>query len=162
MPGVTTHTLALCLRSACQRQWINLQQRREILQANTECRQAPGDMGRGSEQPLFCMQLEEQEYVLLEMEEKLSMMDAASLEASLQGARSNLQQHVEKLQALQTEAAAQRRQQQQQRKQLQSLQSSKRQAQVSAHTKHQYHSSPISQYTMYKSFIWTCTLCLCL
>jgi len=93
-------------------------------------RQAPRIMGKGAEQPLFCMQLEEQEYNLLEMEEKLSMMDATSLEARLQGARSNLQQHVEKLQVLQAEAAAQRRQQQQQRKQLQSLQSSKQQAQV--------------------------------
>lgn len=130
MPGVDTLPGPFCRKSACKRQRSDLQQHLERLHANAERRQAPGVMGRASEQRPFNVQVEEQECNLLEMEEKLSMLDATLLEARLQGARSNLQQHVEKLQALQAEAAAQRRQQQQQRKQLQSLHSSKQQAQV--------------------------------
>ena len=76
------------------------------------------------------MQLEEQESYVLELEERLSMLDRPALESSLQGALSNLHKHRERLQALQAEAAAQREQQQQQRKQLQLLQEKKLQAQV--------------------------------
>ena len=78
------------------------------------------------------MQLEEKESLVLELEEKLSMLDRPALENNLQQARSDLQTCREKLQALQAEAAAQKEQHQQQRKQFQMLQETKLQAQVRA------------------------------
>ena len=76
------------------------------------------------------LQLEEQESYVLELEERLSMLDRPALESSLQRAHSNLQKHCQRLQALQAEAAGQKEQQEQQRRQLQLLQVQKLQAQV--------------------------------
>ncbi len=76
------------------------------------------------------MQLEEQESYVLELEEQVSMLDRPALEGSLQKARSRLQKHRDRLQALQAEAAAQKDKQKQQREQLQLLQERKLHAQV--------------------------------
>lgn len=78
------------------------------------------------------MQLELQESKLLALQEKLSMMDSSSLNASLRKGRDTLQQSLNRMQALQAEAAAQEEEQTQRRKRLRSLEASSRQAQVHA------------------------------
>ena len=78
------------------------------------------------------MQMEEQEGRLLELQEKLGMMDAPALEARLQAARSSTQQHADRLRALQAEAAARQQQQQQHCQAIASLEAHRQQAQVQA------------------------------
>ena len=76
------------------------------------------------------MQLEEQENIMLELEEKLSLLDRPALEGNLQRARSDLQARQDTLQALQAEVAAHRMQQQHERKQQHLLHEKKLQARV--------------------------------
>ena len=76
------------------------------------------------------IQIEEQEGRLLELQEKLGMMDAPALEARLQAARSSAQQHKERLRALQAEAAAQKQQQQQHCRNIASLEPRRQKALV--------------------------------
>lgn len=84
------------------------------------------------QQSSACMQLEAQESNLLALQEKLSMMDSSFLDTSLQKGQDTLQQSLNRMQALQAEAAAQEEEQKQQRKRLRSLEASSRQAQVHA------------------------------
>ena len=78
------------------------------------------------------VQIEEQESTLLELQEKLGMMDESALQARLQAARSAMQQHADRLRALQAEAAAQKQQQQQHCRAVASLESCRQQALVQA------------------------------
>ena len=78
------------------------------------------------------VQIEEQESTLLELQEKLGMMDEPALQARLQAARSAMQQKADRLRALQAEAAAQKQQQQQHCRTVASLESRRQQALVQA------------------------------
>ena len=77
------------------------------------------------------VQIEEQESPLLELQEKLGMMGEPELQAGLQAAGSAMQQHADRLRALQAEAAAQKQQQQHCRA-VASLESRRQQALVQA------------------------------
>ena len=77
-------------------------------------------------------QIEEQEATLLELQEKLDMMDEPVLKARLEAARSSMQQHADRLHALQAEAAAQKQQAQQHCRAIVSLESHGQQALVLA------------------------------
>jgi hypothetical protein len=78
------------------------------------------------------MQLEEHESNLLALQEKLSIIDSSSIATSLQKSRDNLQQSLDRMRALQAEAAAQEEKQEQRFKHLSLLEASRRQAQVQA------------------------------
>ena len=70
--------------------------------------------------------------MLLELQEKLGMMDEPALQARLQAACSSMQQHADRLRALQAEVAAQKQQQQQHCRAVASLESRRQQALVQA------------------------------
>ena len=78
------------------------------------------------------MQVEEQESTLLELQEKLGMMEEPALQARLQAARSSMQQHADRLRVLQAEVAARKQERQQHCQAVAALESRRQQALVHA------------------------------